>query len=102
MESNLSNKAAFDSAQSKFADFLNVYVLPESDQVESSRLTAASAESSQNVPYYVQQLHQMRDSEKTTLYVEWEHLMVERLKDRGNWQAQGIFRHNHKDKRSSP
>ena len=75
MEANLSNKAAFDSAQSKFADFLNVYVQPESDQVESSRLTAASAESTQNVPHYVQQLHQMRDSEKTTLYVEWEHLM---------------------------
>ncbi len=75
METQNQTNAGFESARVKFYDFLDQYILPEADQAESSRLTAATADSCEAVPHYVNQLQQMRDAEKTTLYVKWEHVV---------------------------
>lgn len=75
MEAHSQHAVGFEGARTKFYDFLDQYILPEADQAESSRLTAATANSIQVFPHYVSQLQQMRDAEKTTLYVQWEHLV---------------------------
>lgn len=75
MEAHSQHAVGFEGARTKFYDFLDQYILPEADQAESSRLTAATADSIQVLPHYVSQLQQMRDAEKTTLYVQWEHLV---------------------------
>ena len=75
METHSQHNAMLEGTRAKFYDFLDQYILPEADQAESSRQTAATADSSQLVPHYVNQLQLMRDAEKTTLYVTWEHLV---------------------------
>ncbi len=64
-----------EGIRAKFYDFLNRYIEPEADQAESSKLSAATADSSKAIPCYVSQLQHMKDSEKTTLYIQWEHLV---------------------------
>lgn len=71
---NLSD-AGYEATRTKFYDFLDQYIPPEADQGESSRRSNMTADSSQMLPHYVTQLHQMRDAQKTTLYVNWEHLL---------------------------
>ncbi|DBA75227.1 TPA: MCM DNA helicase complex subunit mcm6 [Trebouxia sp. C0004] len=75
METHSQRNASLEGTRAKFYDFLDQYIQPEADQAESSRQTAATADSSQGIPCYVSQLQRMKDSEKTTLYVQWEHLV---------------------------
>ena len=83
METHSQRNASLEGTRAKFYDFLDQYIQPESElveavkagQAESSRLTAATADSFQAIPCYVSQLQRMKDSEKTTLYVQWEHLV---------------------------
>lgn len=75
METQSQRNAGLEGTRAKFYDFLDQYIQPEADQAESSRQTAATADSSQAIPCYVSQLQRMKDSEKTTLYVQWEHLV---------------------------
>ncbi len=75
MEAHSHCNASMEGIRAKFYDFLNQYIEPEADQAESSRLSAATADSSQAIPCYVSQLQHMKDGEKTTLYIQWEHLV---------------------------
>lgn len=91
MDTDSPHDAGYEGARSKFCDFLDQYIPPESDQAESSRRSNMTADSSQTLPYYVTQLHQMKDAEKTTLYVNWEHLLDYDLE-----LAQFIADHHHR------
>ncbi len=53
-----------EGIRAKFYDFLNRYIEPEADQAESSKLSAATADSSKAIPCYVSQLQHMKDSVK--------------------------------------
>lgn len=91
MDTDSPHDAGYEGTRSKFYDFLDQYIPPEADQAESSRRSNMTAESSQTLPYYVTQLHQMKDQEKTTLYVNWEHLLDYDLE-----LAQFIADHHHR------
>ena len=75
METDSRRNGSLEGITANFYDFLNQYSQPAADQAESSRLTATTADSSQAIPCYVSQLQHMKDSEKTTLYVQWGHLV---------------------------
>ena len=85
------HNAGFEGARAKFYDFLDQFIPPEADQAESSRRSSMTADSSQSLPYYVTQLQQMQDVQKTTLYVNWEHLLDYDLE-----LAQFIADHHHR------
>lgn len=91
MDTDSPHDAGYEGTRSKFCEFLDQYIPPESDQAESSRRSNMTADSSQTLPYYVTQLHQMKDAEKTTLYVNWEHLLDYDLE-----LAQFIADHHHR------
>ena len=90
METQSDFAASLEGIRTKFYDFLDQYILPETDQAESSRQTA-TADASQFAPHYVTQLQQMKDAEKTTLYVRWDHLVDYDLD-----LAQFISEHHHR------
>ena len=90
MDTASPHNAGFEGARTKFYEFLDQYIPPEADQAESSRRSSMTADLSHSIPYYVTQLQQMQESEKTTLYVNWEHLLDYDLE-----LAQFIADHHH-------
>ena len=74
METESPQNTKLEEIRAQFYDFLDQYT-SEADQASSTAQTAATADSSQLVPYYIKQLRLMRDSQKTTLSVDWQHLV---------------------------
>lgn len=74
METDSPQNVVQEKIRAQFYDFLDQYTL-EADQTGSTGQTNATADSSQLVPYYIKQLRLMRDLQKTTLFVDWQHLV---------------------------
>ena len=69
-----SNENVGAEVQDKFFQFLEDFI-PPSDGVSMSQASAGSNNDEPAKYFYVNQLVTMREAEKTTLYVDWDHLL---------------------------
>lgn len=70
---DFSNEQFGATIQEKFYTFLEEFA-PRDEGISMSQASAGSNGEAQTKHTYVEQLKTMRESEKTTLYVDWEHL----------------------------
>ena len=61
--------------QNKFFNFLEEFI-PPSDGMSMSQASGGSNADEPAKFFYVNQLVTMREAEKTTLYVDWDHLLL--------------------------
>ena len=62
-----------DAIRDKFFEFLETFTTANAAYSMSQASAATAGEETQQ--YYIEQLKAMRESEKTTLFVDWQHLV---------------------------
>ena len=72
---DFSNEQLRAEIQDKFFQFLEDFI-PPSDGMSMSQASAGSHNDEPANHFYVNQLVTMREAEKTTLYVDWDHLLL--------------------------